>query len=316
MTRRSSPSPEISTSCGPSWAAVPRPALTSLHGDAHAEHAQPIDEVATDLDGQVAVVHVEEAAGVQQHAVEHVVRCRGQRPQRGRLRLEQRQPRLGQQAGHRQHCRRQPVHRRIVAVALGDSSGRVHGVQPPGADLVGPRQHGHRVDRRRRRDRAVHEGVEELDVGPVEVAHQVDDRVGVRRVRLVVGQEVARAARVLVVDRRQPRRVDQRHVLQGRGRPLDVEPGHVPLGQVTELDVERAGVAGEGQLLLAAGRQLGGDAVADAVAVPADHARALTGVGRRQPFADEGVQQRRLAGLDPAGDGHSHGAVQPLHDLA
>ena len=62
----------------------------------------------------------------------------------------------------------------------------------------------------------------------------------------------------------------------------------------------------ERQLALVAGRQRGGDAVADAVAVPADQPGALAGVGRRQPLADERVEQRRLAGLDPSGDRHPH----------
>ena len=148
----------------------------------------------------------------------------------------------------------------------------------------------------------------------MQVAHQVDDGVRIGRIGVVVLEEVPRAPGVVVVDRGQPWRVDQRHVLQRRRRPLHVEPADVPLGQVAQLDVEGAAVAAERQLALVAGRQRGGDAVADAVAVPADQPRALTGVGRGEPLADERVEQRRLARLDPSGDGNAHRPLQALDD--
>ena len=47
-----------------------------------------------------------------------------------------------------------------------------------------------------------------------------------------------------------------------------------------------------------------------AVAIRGDDAGALGGVGRGDLLADEGVEQRRLAGLDLAGDGHPQRSVE------
>ena len=203
--------------------------------------------MATDFHGQLAGMDIGEAFGVEQHPLEHVVGRGRQRPQGSRLGLEHRQSRLRQQPGHRHHRGGEPLHGRIVAVSLGDPPRGVDGVETSGADLVGAREHSDGIDRRCGRHRTVHESVEELDVGPMEVAHEVDDGVGVGRVGLVVLEEVTRTPGVVVVDRRQTGRVDQRHVFQRRRWPLHVEPADLPLGEVAQLDVEGAAVAAERQ---------------------------------------------------------------------
>ena len=63
-------------------------------------------------------------------------------------------------------------------------------------------------------------------------------------------------------------------------------------------------------------RIAGVDARADAVArvtrgVAGDEASTFAGIRQGEPFADEGVQERRLSGIGPAGEGHTQGAFEP-----
>ena len=83
----------------------------------------------------------------------------------------------------------------------------------------------------------------------MEVPHQVDDRVDVgASTRTLDFEKVASPARVLVVERFEPGRVDQRDPLQFRRRPPNVQVGNVGFGQVTEIDVERILLPDEAQL--------------------------------------------------------------------
>ena len=77
---------------------------------------------------------------------------------------------------------------------------------PRRADLVGPGQHADRVHRGAQRGDAVLERLEERQVHRVQVAHQVDHRVGVARALLVGRQEALRcAAETSLGDRGQTR---------------------------------------------------------------------------------------------------------------
>ena len=111
------------------------------------------------------------------------------------LLLAQRRAGLGDQPGDRDDPRGELADAAVGAVAGGDRTGRVEGVQPGRADLVRPRQHDDRVDRRGMGHGAIDERLEELDVRPVEVAHQVEDGVRVAGpVAVVVEQGLASSA--------------------------------------------------------------------------------------------------------------------------
>ena len=71
----------------------------------------------------------------------------------------------------------------------------------------------------------------------------------------------------------------------------------------------------EGQHLLAAVGEDDLDAVDRAVLEPGHQPGALTDVGRRDPAADQRVDQRRLARLDPAGDRHLQRRGEPAQHL-
>ena len=61
-----------------------------------------------------------------------------------------------------------------------------------------------------------------------------------------------------------------------------------------------------------AAARMGHHLVGVPVAVPGDDAGALAGVGRGEPLPDQRVEQRRLARLHPAGDGHPQRLVEPV----
>ena len=93
--------------------------------------------------------------------------------------IAQREAGLGEQAGQRDDRCTQRAQLRVVLVPAGDPGRRLHRVETAGADLVGTAEYRHGVHRRRRRDRAVHERLEERHVGPVRMTDEVDDGVGV-----------------------------------------------------------------------------------------------------------------------------------------
>ena len=263
---RSSPSPERATSLGPRAAAVVDPLASSCERHPHAVHAETGEQLLAQLDGEVAGADVEELLRRKQHAVEQLLVGARQRAQVGDLVLTQREAGLRKQTRHRRDRGAQAADLRVAGVAVGDPPRRVHRVEPAGTDLVRPRQHGDGVDRRGGSDGAIHERVEEGDVGGVDVAHQVDHGVGVAAGALLGVEELAGATRVLVVERGDARRVDQRQRVERGRRPAHVEPAHVTLGEAAELDVERAFVALERQRLVASVAQLGADLVARAAA--------------------------------------------------
>ena len=79
-----------------------------------------------------------------------------------------------------------------------------------------------------------------------------------------------------------------------------------------EVDGDGAAVAGERHLAGLALRGLERRPVGDAVAVPGDDPGALARVGGGQLLAHQGVEQRRLARLDLAGDGDPQRLVEPV----
>ena len=161
----------------------------------------------------------------------------------------------------------------------------------------------------------VHERLEEADVGTMEMAHEIEDRVGIARaVGLVVEQRPARPLRGGLVGRRQPGRVDQGQVGELLRGPADLDAFDRLERQAPEVDIERAVLTPERELLGAGRSQVGHHPIAERVAVPGHDFGAFPGVGRRQPLADEGVEERRLAGLHPAGDGDPERLLEPAQD--
>jgi hypothetical protein len=156
------------------------------------------------------------------------------------------------------------------------------------------------------------ERLEEVDVGGVQVAHQVEDGVGGRHLVFARCQERGRAGRHVGRQRGDARRVDECHLPERRRRPLDDETVDVRGVDAAEVDADGAAVAGERHLARLALAGLERGPVGDAVSVPGDDAGALAGVGGRQLLADQRVEQRRLAGLDLAGDGDAQGLVEPV----
>ena len=163
-------------------------------------------------------------------------------------------------------------------------------------------------------DRSIDERLEEVDVGTMEVAHQVEDRVGLTRPVAFVVEECARGPLGgALAGGREAGRVDERQLGQLLGGPADLDPLDRLDGEVAEIDRQRAVLTAEREVARAAGSQFGDDLVAEGVAVPGHDPGALARVGRRQSLADQGVQEGRLAGLDPAGDRHPQRLVQPAH---
>jgi hypothetical protein len=115
---------------------------------------------------------------------------------------------------------------------------RVHGVEAARADLVGPGQHAHRVDRRAVGQLVVVERLQEAHVGVVQVAHQVEHGVGRRRLVVVRGQERVGAGRQVGRDRPDARGVDQRDLGQVGRRPPDLQPVQVVGADGAEVDLQ------------------------------------------------------------------------------
>ena len=145
------------------------------------------------------------------------------------------------------------------------------------------------------------------DVRSMEVAHQVEDRIGLhpgRRRRRSRSARVVRSEVPSFADAR-PGRVDERQVGQlaataSRPRSARSTRSARPprsISQRAVLAAERRGRAEP------AGRSVGrrrGSPSAWRYQVTIRGA--LTGVGRGQALADQGVEEGRLAGLHPAGD--------------
>ena len=128
---------------------------------------------------------------------------------------------------------------------------------------------------------------------------------------LVAGEEALGAPRDVVGDRRQARRVDQHDVAAAASTATRRRgTGSSSARSTVEVDLQGPLGAAEAQLDRRSLERRRGHPVDVAVAVPRDDAGALAGVGRRDLLADERVQQRRLAGLDLAGDGDAQRAVE------
>ena len=147
----------------------------------------------------------------------------------------------------------------------------------------------------------------------VEVAHQVEDRVGLAGpVAVVVEQGLLRPLRGAA---RRPRR--------GPGVSISVRSASFADGQPTSIrstasmsssprSISRApSWRRKARSRVPARPELGDHPVAEGVAVPGHDPGALAGVGRRQPLADQRVEQGRLAGLDPARDRDPERFVEP-----
>ena len=131
----------------------------------------------------------------------------------------------------------------------GDGARRVQRVRSGGPDLVGPGQDDDRIDRRGVGDGTVDEGFEELDVRAMEVAHQVDDGVGLARsVILVVDEGAGRPLGRALGGGPKAGRIDERQVDELLRRPADLDPLDRFDREAAEVDVEGAVLALEGEL--------------------------------------------------------------------
>jgi hypothetical protein len=146
----------------------------------------------------------------------------------------------------------------------------------------------------------------------VQVPHQVQHCVGRRDLVLAGGEEGGGPGGHVGRQRGDARRVDERHLAQRRRGPLDDEARDVVGVGAAEVDGDGAPVARERHLPGLALRGLQRGPVGDAVAVPRDDAGALAGVGGGELLAHQGVEQRRLAGLDLAGDCDPQRLVEPV----
>ena len=135
------------------------------------------------------------------------------------------------------------------------------------------------------------------------VPQQVDHRVGLGGPLPFGLQERHRAQRHVGAQRGDAGGVDQGVLPQPGAGHLHLEVVDL-LGGPAEVDLDGAGHPVERAGFGAAVAQVGGPRVGGAVGVPSDDPGALAGVGGRQLLADQGVEQRRLPGLDLAGDGH------------
>ena len=235
-------------------------------------------------------LRVGEAVGRHEQAVDVGLRRLRERGERVVLRLAKGLARLREEASDRKDRLGQAAHLLVVRVPVGDLGGRLERVEPPTTDLVGARQHRDRVDRRRLRDLLVVEGGEEVDVGCVEVLHQVEDRVGSGLATFARREEVGGAGRRRARERRDPRGVDERDLPEGRRGPLDVEALDPFRREPAQLDVERLVDPAELRRAGLAVPRVDDDPVRDAVVVPGDDLRALTLVGRCERLADWSVR--------------------------
>ena len=165
------------------------------------------------------------------------------------LLLAERRAGLGEESGDRQHARGQLADAWVRRVPGRDRVRRIERVRPGRADLVGPRQDDDRVDRRRMRDRVVHERLEEPGVAVMQVAHQVQHGVGVgRSLDAGVEQRRHRARRRALVRRPETRRIDQRHRFELGRRPADLDALDAVDAVLAEVDRELAVLAPERQV--------------------------------------------------------------------
>ena len=197
----------------------------------------------------------------------------------------------------------------IVSVPGGDPRRDPQPIPAAAADLVGPRQHRHAADRVAVAGVLVGERLEKVAVRLVQMTEKEDDDVGslVSRRRR---EERLRLRRHLLRDRGDPRSVDQ-----GQIREAGAGVGHLEVIDRRLID----GAEVDGRML--AGRMDDRGCVAieghrrgprvGAVHVPRHVASALRGVGRGHPGANDGVEQGRLAGLDPPRNRQSERLGEP-----
>jgi hypothetical protein len=133
----------------------------------------------------------------------------------------------------------------------------------------------------------------------VQRSEQVDEGVGDGDASLG-SDELDRPLADLGRDRSHARCVDQGELLQRGRRPRDVEPLDLVRIEVAQVELETAGLPEGRDLNLTLGGMSSAHGGSVSVAVPGDDARAFTGVGRSKLFAEQRVDQRRLAGLDRA----------------
>jgi hypothetical protein len=254
---------------------------------------------------------VKETVRGQQHGVRVIAGGAGQRREGLELILPQRAPGLREQSGHRHDVLAEAEQPGIGPVPGGDAAGGLQGVQPPAANLVGPREHGDRVEAARPGHAVLTERLQELEVGGVQVAHQVDDPVSTARL-VLRQQKRRRPLRVLGRHRRDPRRVDQRGGLQAPRWPIDHEPVDVPGRGAVQVDdqpsVPPAGRERARRAQLWVQRQLW----RGRVLVPGHELGALGRVRRGDHLADHRVEQRRFARFDLARDGDPKRGVDPV----
>ena len=146
----------------------------------------------------------------------------------------------------------------------------------------------------------------------MQVAHEVDDRVGGSVVLAVGGEGVPGTRGGAVGQAADAGCVDHGGGAQRLRGPGDLQVGDGVGVQTVQVDVQRTVVAVEAKLPggTTVGR-VGEDLVGVPVVVPGDDAGALAGVGGGQPVADQRVEERGLAGLDASGDGDAQRLIQP-----
>jgi hypothetical protein len=263
------------------------------------EHAEPVDQ-ARAVAGRREIVRFrrDEAVRRGHESRQPVGWQRGHLLQVGELGLAQRLAREGQQAGHRHDGFAGGLERGVVAEPIDGLVRHGHGVEATCTQLVGSGQHGDRADRRLP-TRTVAQGPEEFDVVGVQRPEQVDEGVGDGDASLG-SDELDRSLADLGRDRSHARCVDQGELLQRRCRPGDVEPLDLVRIEVAQIELEAAGLPEGRDLDLPLGRMASAHGGSISVAVPRDDACAFTCIGRSQLFAEQRVDQRRLACLDRA----------------
>ena len=144
--------------------------------------------------------------------------------------------------------------------------------------------------------------LQQRDIGGVERAQQEHHRVDARHP--VLGhQQPQRALGDVAGQRRCAWRVDDRGVDQFGGRPLDVQVGDVGGIQRAEIEGQAAvtGVTGDRHVGAPPAVVVGGHLRRRAVPEPGDDPGGLGGVGGGDVLPHQRVDQRRLAGLERAG---------------
>ncbi|SHW92308.1 Uncharacterised protein [Mycobacteroides abscessus subsp. abscessus] len=201
----------------------------------------------------------------------------------------------------------------------GHLTGRHHRVDASGPDLVGARCDPDDAEGTRATADEFPDLLEQRDVRRVEGAQQEDHGVHPRHA-VSWHQELECAVGDITRQRRRPRCVDDGRLFQFGCGPLHIEVDDVPhIGRALRAGIARqvegqAVTAGDRHVGTAAVPMVGGDAGRHAMAEPGDQAGGLGGVSGRNLLAHKRIHERRLAGLEGAGQGDADRLIEPAAD--